>query len=95
MKEGGAYMLFELVRKLKAIDDSMSIAINLSKDNVWTLSVDGMEVGEYLYSYSSTDLLEAINKIDNFIDCLTDNSKFEKLLSSILNEPLEVIGNGD
>lgn len=88
-------MLFELARKLKAIDDNLSIAINLSKDNVWTLSVDGMEVGEYLYSYSSTDLLEAINKIDNFIDCLTDNSKFEKLLSSILNEPLEVIGNGD
>ena len=88
--KGGRWMLFELVRKLRDVDDAMSIAINLSKDSVWTISVDGMEVGSYLYSYSSTDLLEAINKVDNFIDALTDNEKFEKLLKDILEEPIKI-----
>lgn len=83
-------MIFELVRKLKAIDDNMAISINLSKDNVWTLSIDNMDMGGYLYSYSSTDCLECIEKINTFIDCLQDNDKFDKLLSEILGEPFEV-----
>lgn len=83
-------MIFELVRRLKAIDDNMAISINLSKDNVWTLSIDNMDMGGYLYSYSSTDCLECIEKINDFIDCLQDNDKFDKLLSDILNDPFEV-----
>ena len=83
-------MFTELLRKLRDVDEDLSLAINLSKDNVYTISVDGMEMSGYLYSYSSTDLLEAINKIDNFIDALTDNEKFEKLLKDILEQPIEV-----
>ena len=83
-------MLFELIRKLRDVDDELSIAINLSKDNVYTLSIDGMEKGSYMYSYSSTDLLEAINKLDNFIDCLTNTEKFEALINEILDEPFEI-----
>ena len=88
--KGGRCMIFELVRKIRDIDDNMAISINLSKDNVWTLSIDDMDIGGYLYSYSSTDLKEAIDKIDNFIDCLQDNDKFDELLKEILGEPFEV-----
>lgn len=83
-------MFTELLRKLRDVDEDLSLAINLSKDNVYTISVDGMEMSGYLYSYSSTDLLEVINRVDNFIEALTDNEKFEKLLKDILEQPIGV-----
>ena len=71
-------MFIELVKKLRDIDDSLSLCLNMSKDNVYTISIDGMEMGGYIYSFSSTDIKECYNKIDYFIDCLDDNDKLAK-----------------
>ena len=84
-------MFIELVKRLRDIDDSLSLCLNISKDNVYTISIDGMESGGYLYSYSSTDIKECYNKVDYFIDCLDDNDKLIKLIEEITNVPLEVI----
>ena len=83
-------MLLELVKRLRDIDSNLSLAINLSEDGVYTFSIDSMNVGSYLYSYSSTDCIDCYNKILYFINALTDNEKFEKLFDDILSTPLEV-----
>lgn len=84
-------MILELVKRLREIDDNLSLAINLSKDNVYTFSIDSNEIGSYLYSFSSTNVKECYDKIDNFIDCLEDNEKFCNLFEEILKQPFEVV----
>ena len=83
-------MFLELVKKLRDVDDSLSLSLNLSEDNVYTISIDGMEYGGYLYSFSSTDIKECYDKVAYFIECLDDSDKFVGLLEDILNEPFEV-----
>lgn len=83
-------MFLELVKRLRDVDESLSLCLNLSKDNVYTISIDGMEVGGYLYSFSSTDIKECYDKVEYFIQCLNDSDKFVKLIDNILNEPLGV-----
>lgn len=83
-------MIEELLRELRDVDEDLSIAINLSKDGVYTFSIDNMSIGNYLYSYSSTSILDCLDKIRNFITALTDNEKFEKLFEDILSTPLGV-----
>lgn len=83
-------MIEELLRELRDVDEDLSIAINLSKDGVYTFSIDNMEIGNYMYSYSSTSILDCLDKIRNFITALTDNEKFEKLFEDILSTPLGV-----
>lgn len=83
-------MFLELVKRLRDIDSNLSLSLNLSKDNVYTISIDGMEVGGYLYSFSSTDIKECYDKVDYFIQCLNDTDKFVKLMDDILENPLGV-----
>lgn len=83
-------MFLELVKRLRDVDESLMLCLNLSKDNVYTISIDGMEVGGYLYSFSSTDIKECYDKVEYFIQCLNDTDKFVKLMDNILNEPLGV-----
>ncbi len=83
-------MFLELIKKLRDVDDSLSLSLNLSEDNVYTISIDGMEYGGYLYSFSSTDIKECYDKVEYFIDCLDDSDKFVGLLEDILSNPFEV-----
>ena len=83
-------MFLELVKKLSDVDDNLTLSLNLSKDNVWTISIDGMEYGGYLYSFSSTDIKECYDKVDYFIGCLKDSDKFMSLVEDILENPFEV-----
>ena len=83
-------MFVELARKLKDADSNLRLSLHLSKDGVYTLSVDAMDiVGEY-YSYSSTSLLECYNKVYDFVEALGDTDKCNKLIDDILNIPMEV-----
>lgn len=83
-------MFLELVKKLRDVDDNLTLSLNLSKDNVWTISIDGMEYGGYLYSFSSTDIKECYDKVEYFIECLNDVDKFTSLLEDIIENPFEV-----
>lgn len=83
-------MFLELVKKLRDVDDNLSLSLNLSKDNVWTISIDGMEFGGYLYSFSSTNIKECYDKVGYFIECLNDVDKFANLLEDIIENPFEV-----
>lgn len=83
-------MFLELVKRLRDVDESLMLCLNLSKDNVYTISIDGMEVGGYLYSFSSTDIKECYDKVEYFIQCLRDTDKFVKLIDDILENPLGV-----
>jgi hypothetical protein len=83
-------MFVELAKKLKDTDSIFKLSIYLSKDGVYTLSVDAIDFdGEY-YSYSSTSILECYEKIWNFIEALGDTDKFNELINDILNIPMEV-----
>lgn len=84
-------MFLELVKRLRDIDDSLSLSLNISQDNVWTISIDSMSTNGYMYSFSSTDIKECYDKVSNYIDCLDDNDKFIKLIEEIINIPLEVV----
>lgn len=84
-------MFLELVKKLRDVDDNLSLSLNISKDNVWTISIDGMEYGGYLYSFSSTDIKECYDKVEYFIECLNDSDKFTALLEDILANTFEVV----
>jgi hypothetical protein len=83
-------MFLELVKKLRDIDDSLSISLRLSDDNIYTISVDGMWEFGGLYSFSSPDIVECYNQVNYYISCLTDNDKFDKLVEKITTESLEV-----
>ena len=82
-------MILDLARKLSSIDSDLSVSINVSNDGVYTIGVYASSIGD-LYTYSSTDTSECYKKVLDFIDCLTDSEKFDKLISEILEVPMEV-----
>lgn len=80
-------MLLDLIENFSKIDEDISLNISYS-NSVYTCSVyfGDMEI----YSYSTTDKLELMNKINNFYNCLLDNELFDRLVSDIVGEPLNV-----
>ena len=78
-------MLLDLIENFSKIDEAISLRLSYS-NNVYCVEVmfGDMDV----YSYSTTDKLELINKISNFYNCLMDSGLFDKLVSSIQSEPL-------
>ena len=83
-------MFVELARKLKDADSNFKLSLHISKDGVYTLSVDAMDMAGEYYSFSSTSLLECYNKVYYFAEALGDTDKFNKLVNDILNIPMEV-----
>ena len=80
-------MFFDLIKKFSSIDDCISLKVSYSNG---VYGVDVLIGETEVYSFSSTDKLEIINRIDNFYNYLMDSDLFDKLLSDIEKEPLEV-----
>ena len=74
-------MFVELSKKLSSVDDSLGIILNVS-GVMFTIGVYSTYT-DVIYSFSSTDLLEAYKKVDNFIDCLRSSEKFDSLVKDI------------
>lgn len=74
-------MFVELSRKLSSVDDSLGIILNVDGP-IFTVGVYSSYT-DVIYSFSSTDLLEAYQKVDNFIDCLRSSEKFDNLMKDI------------
>lgn len=81
-------MELELAKRLNEIDKDLYLSISYDGSLI-ELGVESSYIGT-IYSYGTTDLLEAYNKIEEFIDCLKSPEKFNSLIKSILEEPLEV-----
>lgn len=81
-------MELELAKRLNGVDKDLYLTISYD-GNIVELGVGAEGIGQ-LYSFATTNLLEAYNKIDKFIDCLKSPDKFDALLKGILEEPLEV-----
>jgi hypothetical protein len=79
-------MLLDLIENFSKIDDAISLRLSYS-NNVYCIEVmfGDMDV----YSYSTTDKLELVNKINNFYNCLMDSELFDRLVKDIEKEPLE------
>ena len=80
-------MLLDLIENFSKIDDGISLRLSYS-NSVYCVEVLFNDVD--FYSYSTTDKLELINKIDNFYHCLLDEELFDRLVSDIEREPLNV-----
>lgn len=80
-------MLLDLIENFSKIDDAISLRLSYS-NNVYCIEVlfGDMDV----YSYSTTDKLELVNKINNFYNCLMDSELFDRLIKDIEREPLNV-----
>lgn len=81
-------MELKLSEELYDIDPSLYLTINYN-GVLLELGVASEEIGR-LYTYSTTDEVEAYSKISEFIDCLKSPDKFDNLIKNILEEPLEV-----
>jgi len=79
-------MIIELSRKLSKVDDSLGIILNV-KDNIYTIGVYSYYT-DVIYSFSSTNLLECYQRVDNFIDCLTSSDRFDELVKEIEEEAI-------
>ena len=79
-------MFVELSKKLSNVDDSLGIVLNVRK-NIFTIGVYSSYT-DVIYSFSSTNLLEAYQKVDNFIDCLRSSEKFDNLMREIEEEAI-------
>lgn len=81
-------MFLELCKKLDKTDKDLSIFL---KTDGCLFSVGVMnEFQDILYSFTSSDALEAYTKTDRFIECLSDSSKMDKLIKEILSDRLAV-----
>lgn len=80
-------MIIDLAKRCSNIDEDLSIIINVI-DGMYSLGVYANEIGT-MYSYSSTDLSDAYNRVNKFIDALSSNEKFDKLVEEVLEKALE------
>lgn len=80
-------VLFDLIERFGKLDEGISLSVSYS-NGVYCVEVMFGDVD--IYSYSTTDKLELINKISNFYSCLLDNELFDRLVSDIETKPLEV-----
>lgn len=74
-------MFVDLCKRANAIDDCLSIIMNVD-EGIYSLGVYAEGIGT-IYSYSSTDLPETFEKVNRFIDCLTDKDKFKNLFNEV------------
>ena len=83
-------MFLEFAQRLGKIDSSLSLRLRYGK-GILTVEVYNEGLGD-IYTYSSTSVVDAYNRVDKFISCLEDkdSTSLFKLLDEILNEPLEV-----
>lgn len=81
-------MLLELAKRLNDIDNDLSIKVNYNGKEI-TLAVTSSVIGD-MYSFTCYSVSEAYNKVVEFSKCLTDNERFDSLLDTIENMPLEV-----
>lgn len=80
-------MILDLIENFSKIDDGISLRLSYS-NGVYCIEVMFGDVD--VYSYSTTDKLELVNKINNFYNCLLDSELFDRLMEDIEKEPLEV-----
>lgn len=86
-------MLLELAKKFNKLDDSLGLFI--STDGVlFTIEVRSSLVDGGFYSFTSTDIVEVVDRVENFYKSLLDCDRFDKLLDEVSNEPLEALTNG-
>lgn len=81
-------MILDFSKRIGELDEDLSTIINVV-DGMYTIGVFAEGIGT-IYSFSSTDVNEVYTKVNEFVDTLTDEEKFEELLEKIENEPLEV-----
>jgi hypothetical protein len=81
-------MYHELAKRLNSIDNTLSLLIN-TDGNRFYLGVYSYGLGE-IYSYSSMDAEDSYKHVSNFIECMNNPDKFDKLIKEIEEEPLEV-----
>lgn len=80
-------MELELAKRLNEVDKDLSLLVSYDGTTI-ELGVESSDIG-IIYSYITTNILEAYNKVNEFIDCLKSPEKFDSLIKSILEEPLE------
>lgn len=78
-------MLLDLIESFSEIDDGINLRLSYS-NNVYCIEVMFGDID--IYSYSTTDKLELVNKINNFYNCLLDSELFDRLLEDIEREPI-------
>lgn len=66
----------------------LEMKINIA-DNIYNVSAFNDVLGD-VYSFSSTDFVECLMKINEFSKCLTDSDKFFNFINKIKTEELEV-----
>ena len=80
-------MIFDLARRANEINESLSIVVS-SDETMYSLGVYAEGIGT-LYSFSSTDVSEAYAKVNKFLECLTNQEKFDSFMEEILETSLE------
>jgi hypothetical protein len=63
------------------------------EDGITFITVSSDVLGD-LYTFSSTNYVEVVDKVSNYIDSLTDFNKYEKLLDEINGCFEEEVVNG-
>lgn len=84
-------MLFYLAEKFGNIDEDITLKVSSSNG---TYSVGVMFGEEEVYFFSSTDMLEVIERVNNFYQALLDSDLFDRLQKEIEEEKFEVVANG-
>lgn len=84
-------MLFYLAEKFSNIDDDITLKVSSSNG---TYSVGVMFGEEEVYFFSSTDMLEVIERVNGFYKALLDSDLFDRLQKEIEEEKFEVVANG-
>ena len=82
-------MLLDLARKFNSISSDLSITISASNSGMVSFGVHSDSIGD-LYTYSSTDVSECYEKLLRFAECLEDSDKFDRLITEIMEVPMEV-----
>lgn len=84
----GGIMILELCKRLNSIDSDFKITVKYNGNQI-TLGIDSDTMGS-IYSYTCCDVSEAYAKANEFLECLKDPKKFDRLLEDILEVALEV-----
>lgn len=81
-------MFLDLCEKLNEIDKDLKLSIRYDGNQI-TLGIDSDTIGS-IYSYTCCKVTEAYSKAVDFLECLKDPKKFDRLLEDILEVALEV-----
>lgn len=81
-------MFLDLCEKLNEIDKDLKLSMKYDGNQI-TLGIDSDTIGS-IYSYTCCKTTEAYSKAVDFLECLKDPKKFDRLLEDILEVALEV-----